>query len=400
MNAPEKGLMEGKRISHKLSYLVVLLLFAVTACSPLVPQQSTSVDTEQIVETVLSRVESQREQQADIVPIAQAVTPAVVVGSDAIGLQDTLIHLYREVNPSVVYIVVSSRSSGSGFVYSKDGYIVTNNHVVAAGNSYEIVFASGERMRAQLIGADADSDLAVLKVDSLPDGVLPLPLANAEDTQVGQLAVAIGNPFGEQGSMSLGIVSGLGRSLPSQRATSAGSTYSLPEVIQTDTPINPGNSGGPLLNLDGQVIGVNAAIASTTGTNSGVGFSIPVSAVKLVVPSLIKDGEYVYPYMGASFDSEVSLDEQSTYGVPQTQGAYVASVTAGGPADRAGLVGANQQTGRGGDLVVDIDGQAINDFADLNGYLVFHTQVGQTIQVTVLRGGERVTLSLTLGTRP
>ncbi len=392
--------MEGKRISHRLSYLVVLLLFAVAACSPIVPQQSTSVDTEQIVETVLSRVESQLEQQADIVPVVLAATPAVVAGSEVAGLQETLIRLYQEVNPSVVYIVVSSRSSGSGFVYSKDGHIVTNNHVVAAGNSYEIVFAGGERMRAELIGADAESDLAVLKVDKLPSGVAPLPLAGAEQIQVGQLAVAIGNPFGEQGSMSLGIVSGLGRSLPSQRATNVGSTYSLPEVIQTDAPINPGNSGGPLLNLNGEVIGVNAAIASTTGTNSGVGFSIPVSAVKLVVPSLITDGEYVYPYVGASFDSEVSLDEQSTYGVPQTQGAYVVSVTSGGPADRAGLMGANQQTGRGGDLVVDIDGQAINDFADLNGYLVFHTQVGQTIQITVLRGGERITLPLTLGERP
>jgi S1-C subfamily serine protease len=399
-NILEKELMEVKRISHKLSYLVVLLLFAVTACSPAVAQQSTNVDTQQIVDTVVSQVESQLKEQGEIVSVAQAATPTSALSSEVAGLQDTLIHLYQQVNPSVVYIVVSSSSSGSGFVYSKDGYIVTNNHVVAAGNSYEIVFASGDRMQAKLIGADPDSDLAVLKVDKLPAGVTPLALANEEDTQVGELAVAIGNPFGEQGSMSLGIVSGLGRSLPSQRATNAGSTYSLPQVIQTDAPINPGNSGGPLLNLDGQVIGVNAAIASSTGTNSGVGFSIPVAAVKLVVPSLIQDGKYVYPYMGASFDSEVSLDEQSTYGLSQTQGAYVVSVTPGSPADQAGLVGANQQTGRGGDLVVDIDGQSIQNFADLNSYLVFHTHVGQTIQMTVLRGGDRVTLSLTLGARP
>jgi S1-C subfamily serine protease len=392
--------MEVKRISHRLSYLIVLLLFAVTACSPAVSQQSTNVDTQQIVDTVVSQVESRLKGQGEIVSVAQAATPTSAVASEVAGLQDTLIHLYQQVNPSVVYIVVSSNASGSGFVYSADGYIVTNNHVVAAGNSYEIVFASGDRMRAKLIGADPDSDLAVLKVDKLPAGVTPLPLANEEGIQVGELAVAIGNPFGEQGSMSLGIVSGLGRSLPSQRATNAGSTYSLPQVIQTDAPINPGNSGGPLLNLDGQVIGVNAAIASATGTNSGVGFSIPVAAVKLVIPSLIQDGKYVYPYMGASFDSEVSLDEQSTYGLSQTQGAYVVSVTPGSPAAQAGLVGANQQTGKGGDLVVDIDGQTIQNFADLNSYLVFHTHVGQTIQITVLRGGERVTLSLTLGARP
>src|SRR5690606_29810974 len=141
-----------------------------------------------------------------------------------------------------------------------------------------------------------------------------------DSVRVGQFVVAIGNPFGEQGSMSFGIVSGLGRSLPSQRGQTAGSTYSLPRVIQTDAPINPGNSGGPLLNLAGEVVGVNAAIASVTGTNSGVGFSIPAEAVARVGPALIEDGEYVYPYMGAAFDDEVSLDEQSLYGLPQSQG--------------------------------------------------------------------------------
>ena len=263
-----------------------------------------------------------------------------------------------------------------------------------------MVFSSGERKSAELIGTDADSDLAVLKVDALPDGVRPLPLADAQDLQVGQLTIAIGSPFGAEGSMSLGIISGLGRSLRSQREATAGSTYSLPEVIQTDTPINPGNSGGPLLNLDGEVIGVNAAIASATGTNSGVGFSIPVAAVQRIVPGLIEKGEYVYPYIGASFDSEISLDEQPVYGIAQTQGAYVVGVTPGSPADNAGLVAADQRTGDGGDLIVDIDGLPIGDFSDLNSYLVFHTEVGQTIEITALRDGERVVLPLTLGSRP
>jgi 2-alkenal reductase len=171
-------------------------------------------------------------------------------------------------------------------------------------------------------------------------------------------------------------------------------------VIQTDAPINPGNSGSPLLNLQGQVIGVNAAIASTTGTNSGVGFAIPVAAVKQVVPSLMEKGAYSYPYMGATFDDQITLDEQSVYGVSQTQGAYVVGVTSGSPADKAGLVAANSQTGRGGDLIVDIDGHPISNFSDLNSYLVFHTRVGQTIQITVLRGSDRIVLSLTLGARP
>jgi 2-alkenal reductase len=290
---------------------------------------------------------------------------------------------------------------GSGFVYSEEGYIVTNNHVVSGGSGYEVVFADGERRSAELLGTDEDSDLAVLLVDDLPAAATPLQLGDSDGLQVGELVVAIGNPFGEQGSMSLGIISGLGRSLPSQRETQGtGSTYSLPQVIQTDAPINPGNSGGPLLDLNGEVIGVNSAIASTTGTNSGVGFSIPVSAVKRIVPELIQSGEYSYSYMGASFDSEVSLADLSIYDVGQTQGAYIVSVTPGSPADDAGLIAANPQTGSGGDLVIAIDGQLVNDFADLNAYLVFYSSPGQTIELTVLRDGVEVTLRLTLGERP
>ena len=390
-------------MKRQLGYPIVLivLLFA-TACSAFVPLVDLdpvvpAADPETAAELVQVEVEAPVEQPGEMVQIAYD-SAAVAPAGD--GLQESLINLYQRANPAVVYIIVSSTASGSGFVYSGDGYIVTNDHVVEAGRSYEVVFASGERRRAELVGTDADSDLAVLKVDDLPDRVEPLPLAGVDDIQVGQFVVAIGNPFGEQGSMSLGIVSGLGRSLPSQRAGASGSTYSLPQVIQTDAPINPGNSGGPLLNLDGEVVGVNAAIASTTGTNSGVGFSIPVAAVWQVVPSLIENGEYVYPYIGASFDAQVSLDELSVYGVSQTQGAYVVGVTPGSPADEAGLIAASPSTGRGGDLIVAIDGQAIDDFSDLNGYLVFHTTVGQTIEISVLRDGERVVLPLKLGARP
>jgi S1-C subfamily serine protease len=391
--------MKGTQLRYRLKLLVLFVALVATACAPSTIQRGQQVDTEAIAQAVLEQVESDLAQQDQVMPAVYVPTPIAAAQGEAEGLQDTLVRLYREANPSVVYIVVGS-GSGSGFVYSSEGYVVTNHHVATAGTSYEVVFSSGERQRARLIGADADSDLAVLQVDKLPAGVEPLPLARAGDVQVGQLAIAIGNPFGEQGSMSLGIVSGLDRSLRSQRGGASGSSYSLPQVIQTDAPINPGNSGGPLLNLDGEVIGVNAAIASTTGANTGVGFSIPVAAVRQVVPGLIEDGKYVYPYLGASFDEEVSLSEQSTYGVSQTSGAYVVGVTADGPAGVAGLVAADPQTGQGGDLIVDIDGQAIGDFSDLNSYLVFHTKVGQTIQITALRGRERVVLPLTLGARP
>ena len=378
-------------------------LTAIIATTPVVEtavsttETNIDIDTEAIAATVLAEVNAQLAQQTSS-PVVNSNNSVMALAGDT--LQSALINVYQQTNPSVVYIIVPQIGSGSGFVYSDDGYIVTNNHVVEDGRSYEVVFANGERMAATLIGADIDSDLAVLKVDELPTGVTALPLADLNTVQVGEFVVAIGNPFGEQGSMSLGIVSALGRSLPSQRDLGSGSSYSLPEVIQTDAPINPGNSGGPLLNLNGEVIGVNSAIASTTGTNSGVGFAIPVSAIRQIVPSLISEGSYTYPYMGVGFDDEVSLDEQDIYGLGQTQGAYVLSVTTGSPADKAGLRAANPNTGQGGDLVIAIDGQTINDFADLNSYLVFNTTVGQTIDVTILRNGTETTLQLTLGERP
>ncbi len=323
------------------------------------------------------------------------------LGSD-FALQDRLIQLYAQANPSVVYIINPSVGSGTGFVYDDQGHIVTNDHVVEGARTLEVVFSDGERRAASVVGTDVDGDLAVIKVDSLPAGVGPLPLAAADDIAVGQFVVAIGNPFGEQGSMSLGIVSGLGRSLSSQRSdNSTGSSgYTLPAVIQTDAPINPGNSGGPLLNLDGQVIGMNAAIASTTGANSGVGFSIPVGAIQRIVPSLISSGRHAYSYLGVGFDDEISLSDQTRYNLAQTQGAYIVSVTPGGPADQAGLQAASQSSGRGGDLIIAVDNQAIQDFQELNRYLVFNTAPGQTVQLSVVRNGQSLTVPLVLGERP
>jgi 2-alkenal reductase len=330
----------------------------------------------------------------------QTVGLAAQAAASDVALESRLIQLYGETNPSVVYIVAAPFGSGSGFVYDDQGRIVTNDHVVEGARALEVVFANGERRAAEVIGTDADADLAVIQVDELPEGISPLPLAAPDDIAVGQFVVAIGNPFGEQGSMSLGIVSGLGRSLTSQRAEQTGSSYTLPAVIQTDAPINPGNSGGPLLNLDGQVVGINAAIASTTGANSGVGFSIPVAAIQRIVPNLIDNGRHVYSYLGVSFDDEISLADQSLYDLTQTQGAYVVDLLPGGPADQAGLRAASQSTGRGGDLIVAVDNQAIQDFQDLNRYMVFYTAPGQTVQLSVLRDGQSLTLPLVLGERP
>lgn len=338
-------------------------------------------------------------------PVTAQDTPVATVvieptaAAIANNLEASLTNVYAHANPSVVYIVVPPGTSGSGFVYSAEGHIVTNNHVVEGGEDIEVIFANGDRLAAEIVGTDVDSDLAVLKVDSLPEGVGPLPLADVNSLQVGQFVVAIGNPFGEQGSMSFGIISGLGRSLASQRGQ-GGSSYSLPQVIQTDAPINPGNSGGPLLNLNGEVVGVNAQIASTTGANTGVGFSIPVNAVQVVVPNLIANGEHKYAYLGVSFAPDISLEAQRALGLPQTRGAYIVDVTPGSPADEAGLIAADPNSGVGGDLVIAINGEPIDDFADLNSFLVFGGVPGQEITVTVLRDGQPVDVPLTLGERP
>ncbi len=373
-----------------LAILLVLAMLAMAACStPDLPFLGGGAD-----QAPAQPVIAQPANTPALLPVGNL---AQVAGAD-IALEDRLIQLYRQANPATVYIA-TPLGSGSGFVYDTAGHIVTNHHVVEGANSFEVVFANNERRAARLAGDDADSDLAVLQVDDLPAGIIPLPLAAADNIQVGQFVVAIGSPFGEQGSMSLGIVSALGRSLPSQRSSGQGG-YSLPQVIQTDAPINPGNSGGPLLNLNGEVVGVNSAIASTNGANTGVGFAIPVAALHRIIPSLIANGSYTYPYLGVSFDEEVSLNELARYGLEQTAGAYVLSVAQGGPAANAGLIGANPNTGRGGDLVIAIDGQAVANFRDLNSYLVFHTATGQKIQLTVVRNGFTVPVELTLGARP
>lgn len=395
---------------YPLIALIGLLALAGLACQGLatIPQAApaAAVDTDEIIAQAVATVEAGQtvaaaEAVTELEVAADPATQLAVVSED---LQQKLIDVYAKVNPSVVHIFVFDEiqdsalplGTGSGFVYDQEGHIVTNNHVVAEGDSFEVVFADGSRRKAVLVGTDVDSDLGVIKVDDLPAGALPVSLSDSQLLHVGQLVIAIGNPFGEAGSMSLGIISGLGRTLESQRIAEGGGRYSLPEVVQTDAAINPGNSGGPLLNLDGEVIGVNSAISTRTGTNSGVGFSIPVNAVKQVVPNLITDGAYAYPYMGIRMLT-LNLDLQEQLEVPQTAGAYVTEVSPASPAEAAGLIGRN---GPGGDLIVAVDGQPVTSSDQLISYLVFQTQVGQTIDLTVLRGDEEVVIPLTLGERP
>jgi serine protease Do len=257
---------------------------------------------------------------------------------------------------------------------------------------------------------DPESDLAVIKVDSKAVKLQPIGVGDSSNVKVGQFVLAIGNPFGLEGSMSFGIVSALGRSLPANGESSLLSqapSYTIPDIIQTDAPVNPGNSGGVLLDLDGNLVGVPSAIESPVRGSAGVGFAIPSAIVKQVVPELIKNGKFVHPWIGIS-GGTLSPAVAKEMGLPETQrGALVAAVTAGGPAEKAGLVGSTesatidgQDIKVGGDVITAIDGQPVKRFEDLVTFLARNGKVGQTVKLTILRDGKEMTISLTLAARP
>ncbi len=320
-----------------------------------------------------------------------------------------LVDLYSRLNPSVVNITVYLDQSGdlvtyaqgSGFVYDDQGHILTNAHVVHGTNAIEVTFSDGLAREATLVGEDLNSDLAVVKVD-LPSGVRPLTLGSMDGLAVGQTVVAIGNPFGLEGTLTRGIISALGRTIP------ALNIYSIPQAIQTDAAINPGNSGGPLLNLSGEVVGINAQIetGSTSDSNIGIGFAIPVSIISRVAPSLIQNGRYDWPWLGVS-GNDLTPFQVSAMSLPVEQGAYVVAVTDGGPAQAAGLIGTSNtitQDGHsvqvGGDVITAVDGQPVKSFDDVLVYLSLHASPGQRVSLTILRDNQIQDVTLTLGTRP
>ncbi len=294
--------------------------------------------------------------------------------------------------------------NGSGFVWDADGHIVTNNHVVEEGQRFQVTFFDGTSALADVIGRDTDSDLAVLKIDPEGYDLVPVQLGAMDDIYVGMRVAAIGNPFGLQGTLTSGIVSALGRTIPSR------GNFSIPDSIQTDAAINPGNSGGPLLNERGEVIGVNAQIRSDVRANSGVGFAIPIAIVERVVPGLIENGRYNHSYMGISgvTFSPICGEEQ---GIDTAQrGVIVDRILGGTPAARAGLRGSTRPINTeyasvcpdsaGGDFIVAVDGQPVSTFDDVLIYLARYTSPGDTITLTVLRGGESLDVPLKLAARP
>ena len=348
--------------------------------------------------------------------------------ADVAALQSAYEAVYQSVNPSVVTIEIGSRVSGvrgngqnsqgqvvpvaegSGFIWDTAGHIVTNNHVVTGADRITVTFSDGSSYGAKLVGTDPNTDLAVIQVTGAPASLLkPITVGDSTQVKVGEMVVAIGNPFGLANTMTTGIVSAIARSIlagssGNQNGPSNTPSFSIPDVIQTDAAINPGNSGGVLVDMSGALIGVPSQIESQSGSNSGVGFAIPSATVSKVIPQLISKGVAVHSYMGIS-GSTVTSDVVSALNLKAgQQGVLVASVVAGGPAEKAGLkaatVDASGTPTAAGDIITGIDGKSITSFEDLVSYLYDNTQPGQSVTLTVLRNGSDTQVQVTLGSQP
>ncbi|MEW6604699.1 MAG: trypsin-like peptidase domain-containing protein [Thermoproteota archaeon] len=286
---------------------------------------------------------------------------------------------------------------GSGFVYDTEGRIITNNHVIDGARTVDVTFVDGNTYSAEVVGTDAFSDIAVLQItdDFTGEILTPLSLGNSSLLQVGQQVIAIGNPFGLSNTMTTGIVSQVGRLLPNPELG-----FSIPSAIQTDAAINPGNSGGPLLDIQGNVMGVNTAIKSNTGEFSGIGFAIPSNTVARIVPHLVNEGKYDHPWLGISGTS-LTPDLAEKMGLPRDfKGVAIASVTPGAPADKAGIVGASRNDVPTSDIVTAINGHAVKRIEDIIFYIEEQTSVGDKVTITVHRNGHSQDLTATLEARP
>jgi len=413
MNTPMKNK------TYVILFLGLILLLITAACSigAFLPDGSEEMPEALLATAPSGEIDAQRipvtndeiieAADSEVDATSEAIVP---VPAELDGEQSVLVELYARANPSVVNITIYGDQNGlviplgqgSGFVIDQDGHIVTNAHVVDNAEQVEVTFSDGTILSADIVGQDLNSDLAIVKVDQLPESVEPLPLGDMRELAVGQTVVAIGNPFGLEGTLTRGIISALGRNIP------ALTPFSIPQSIQTDAAINPGNSGGPLLNLEGEVIGVNAQIETngTSRSNSGVGFAIPVSIVKLVVPDLKEHGEYKWSWLGVRGGNlSPAMVEAGELSV--NKGAYISDVTPDGPAVRAGLQGSADSVtvdGRivpiGGDVIIAADDASIRSFDDLLIYIALKTRPGQEVTLTVLRAGETQDIVVMLDERP
>jgi len=353
------------------------------------------------------------------VPTQNMTSPELIIsnGHDATSLGDentlpkkgnlTLVELFKKTEQGVVKIetnvadVDDRKPVGSGFVYDILGHTITNAHVIENATKVTVTFLDGNQYNAEIIGADKFTDIAVIKVNEKPRLLHPLDIGDSSDLLVGEQVAAIGNPFGLSGSMTSGIVSQLGRLMYSPDPG-----FSIPDVIQTDAAINPGNSGGPLLNMKGEVIGINTAIRSSTGEFTGVGFAVPSNTIKKIVPSLIEEGKYHHPWMGIT-GIDIDPDLAKIRELVNAKGFLVVTVIDGHPADDAGLQGVSKTVeidGKeypiDGDIIISVDGKEVRKINDLLVHLQREKSVGDEMILGVMRDGNLIHLTLTLGERP
>ena len=350
------------------------------------------------------------------VGVAPRPAPAAeMTGRSASGLmhdEEALIAIYKAASPGVVHItstvisqdfffrVVPERGTGSGFVVDDKGLILTNNHVVENADNLEVTLADKSKVTAKLVGRDPENDLAVIRVNVPKEKLTPLRLGDSSQLQVGQMAIAIGNPFGLDRTITRGVVSAVGRSLK------ADSGRQIRNVIQTDAAINPGNSGGPLLNSRGEVIGVNTAIFTPSGGSVGIGFAVPVNTVKKLLPQLITRGRASHPWLGIS-GMDINPTVAKALSLPSSEGVMIAQVAPNGPAARAGLRGSqrrvrvgNYLVNVGGDIIQTLDGEKISTVDDLTAFLDDRKKVGDEVRVDVLRDGKPHAVTVRLGELP
>lgn len=355
-----------------------------------------------------------------LMPAQQISTPDLIIsnGHDVTKFGDetilstkkslTLVELFEKSESGVVRIDVdkinSSRetgSLGSGFVFDDLGHIITNAHVVESASSVTITFLDGSQYNAQIIGSDKFTDIAVIKVEEKPRYLHPLQMGDSSTLKVGEQVAAIGNPFGLSGSMTSGIVSQIGRLLPSQDTG-----FSIPNVIQTDAAINPGNSGGPLLNMAGKVMGINTAIQSGTGQSAGIGFAVPSNTILKVVPVLIEEGKYSHPWIGIS-GKDIDPELAKVRDLDQSKGFLIVTVVPGSPAEIAGLKGVSEikiigdkEYPADGDIIVSVDGKEVRKISDILIHLQEEKSVGDEMILGILRDGEVMHIILALVERP
>jgi len=371
-------------VGAALGSTIVLIVFAFVIMPPDIPSKELIVSNGQGISTVGETTPIYEKRYLSLVEIFEQSESGVV-----------RVNVQREVQ------VIGASSVGSGFVFDTFGRIITNSHVVADAKKIVVTFLDGRSYNAQLVGADPFTDIAVVKVSAEQTQFHPISLGDSSQLKVGEQIAAIGNPFGLSGSMTSGIVSQLGRLLPAQ-----GSGFSIPDVIQTDAAINPGNSGGPLLNMKGEVVGINTAIQSATGEFTGVGFAIPSRTLMKIVPTLIQDGEYDHPWLGIS-GRDIDPDLANILNLTDAKGFLVIIVVEDSPASKAGLHGSIETKEIdgvnypiGGDIILSVDGKEVRRIDDILIHLQREKSVGDEMVLEILRDGRTTNFVLLLEERP